>query len=87
MFKGNRGQRSSLSKIGSRHKQDHPIAWSNLGTIYLLGLEDVKLDKKEAARCWAGAQALRTGLSKHPLWKYAVRRLSVEPTRLWRLRG
>jgi TPR repeat protein len=41
--------------------QDHPIAWSNLGTIYLLGLEDVKPDKKEAARCCARAQALRTG--------------------------
>jgi TPR repeat protein len=42
-------------------EQDHPIAWSNLGTIYLLGLEDVAPDKKEAARSYARAQALRTG--------------------------
>jgi TPR repeat protein len=41
--------------------QDHPIAWSNLGTMYLLGLEDVPRDKKEAARCYARAQALRAG--------------------------
>jgi TPR repeat protein len=41
--------------------QDHPIAWSNLGTIYLLGLPDVAPNKKEAARCYARAQALRAG--------------------------
>jgi TPR repeat protein len=54
--------KSGLRALDWYHKaaaQDHPIAWSNLGTIYLLGLEDVRPDKKEAARCYARAQALR----------------------------
>jgi TPR repeat protein len=44
--------------------QDHPIAWSNLGTIYLLGLPDVKPDKDEAARCYQQAQTLTAARKK-----------------------
>ena len=56
--------KSGVSAINWYRKaaaQDHPIAWSNLGTIYLLGLDDVARDKKEAARCYARARALRAG--------------------------
>jgi TPR repeat protein len=44
--------------------QNHPIAWSNLGTIFLLGLPDVKPDKLEAAYCFEKAQALRVTSAK-----------------------
>lgn len=40
--------------------QGNPIAWSNLGTIYLLGLPDVPPDRKEAAHCFARARDLRS---------------------------
>jgi TPR repeat protein len=49
---------AAMDWYGKAAAQDHPIAWSNLGTIYLLGLPDVKPDKNEAARCYQHAQAL-----------------------------
>lgn len=44
--------------------QDHPIAWSNLGTIYLLGLPDVEPNKNEAVHCYHQAQTLTTPKKK-----------------------
>jgi TPR repeat protein len=38
--------------------QEHPTAWSNLGTIYLLGLHG-QPDKEEAARCYGRAKLSR----------------------------
>lgn len=37
--------------------QNEPLAWKNLGTIYLLGLAGVPADKAEARRCFSCAKA------------------------------
>ena len=38
-------------------KQNEPLAWKNLGTIYLLGLAGIPISKAEARRCFANAKA------------------------------
>lgn len=38
-------------------RQNEPLAWKNLGTIYLLGLAGVPIDKAEARRCFSHAKA------------------------------
>jgi TPR repeat protein len=39
-------------------EQNDALAWKNLGTLYLLGLAGVVVDKAEAHRCFSQARAL-----------------------------
>ena len=38
-------------------RQNEPLAWKNLGTLYLLGLAGVTVDKAEARLCFSKAKA------------------------------
>ncbi len=40
--------------------QGDVLAWRNLGTLYLLGLAGVEVDKAEAHRCFASAHLVET---------------------------
>lgn len=41
-------------------EQNDVLAWKNLGTLYLLGLAGVAIDKTEAYRCLSRAKALES---------------------------
>lgn len=43
--------------------RNEPLAWKNLGTIYLLGLAGVPIDKAEARRCFSLAKAAEVAQS------------------------
>jgi TPR repeat protein len=53
--------------------QDHPIAWKNLGTVYLIGLPDGKPDKIEALHCFSKARALEMEAMAKQLLKQQTR--------------
>jgi TPR repeat protein len=48
----------ALKWYRSAAEQNDPLAWKNLGTLYLLGLAGVEVDKAEAHRCFSRARAL-----------------------------
>lgn len=48
----------ALKWYRSAADQNDALAWKNLGTLYLLGLAGVTVDKAEAHRCFSRAKAL-----------------------------
>jgi TPR repeat protein len=49
----------------SAAEQDDALAWKNLGTLYLLGLAGVAVDKAEAHHCFSRAKALEIEQMAH----------------------
>ena len=45
--------------------QNNALAWKNLGTLYLLGLAGVAVDKTEAHHCFSRANMLELAESAH----------------------
>lgn len=48
----------ALKWYRSAAEQNDALAWKNLGTLYLLGLAGVAVDKAEAHRCFSRARAI-----------------------------
>ena len=49
---------AALRWYKSAAKQNEAVAWKNMGTLYLLGLAGVKVDKHKAHECFSRAREL-----------------------------
>src|SRR5882757_3156555 len=55
----------ALKWYRSAAEQNDALAWKNMGTLYLLGLAGVAVDKAEAHRCFSRARALEIEQMSH----------------------